>query len=220
MIPSGVRHFIAVSDFSAAILKPFLPVGAEIHRVGNPVNIERGQCIDASLNEDFLFVGRLSSEKGAGLFAQAAHELGISPVFVGEGPLRQEIERVCPDARITGWVSGKEVAAHLSRARALVLPSLCYETQGMVVAEAAAVGVPAIVPDTCAARDMVDNHQTGLWFRGGAVDDLILKIRQIRKQPNLSASLGKAAYERYWQSPSTMEAHIAQLENCYNRIIS
>jgi len=37
----------------------------------------------------------------------------------------------------------------------------------LVVLEAAALGVPAIVADTSAARDLVRDGHTGLWFKGG-----------------------------------------------------
>jgi glycosyltransferase involved in cell wall biosynthesis len=54
----------------------------------------------------------------------------------------------------------------LQKARALVLPSLLYETQGLVVNEAAAPGICFTIPDRCVAQGMVENGRTGLRFRG------------------------------------------------------
>lgn len=219
LMPSGLKHFITISDFSEAILKPFLPKDATVYRVENPINAVRQDCVNAGANAAFTFVGRLTPDKGVAMFAAAASQLGLAPTFVGAGECNEEIKNICPKARMTGWVSSDQVIENIIAARALVLPSLVYETQGLVVAEAAALGVPAIVPDTCAARDMVEDGCTGLWFRGGDETDLRDKISQLQ-QPELAAKLGRAAYERYWKKPWTMEAHVAKLVNCYDHILS
>lgn len=217
-VPTDIKYFITVSNFSEAIIKPFLPIDSTVFRVENPIHVEHHNRVEVNANDAFTFVGRLSPEKGVIMFAAAARRLGLVPVFVGEGKSRQEIEAICPAAQITGWVTGKQVVNHLSAARALVLPSILYETQGMVVAEAAALGVPSIVPDSCAARDMVEDGLTGLWFRGGDETDLIEKLR-ILQDPEVAARLGRAAYDAYWKSPSTIAVHIKKLISCYNTIL-
>ncbi len=65
-------------------------------------------------------------------------------MFIGDGPLRP-IEAT--GARVTGWLSAEDVQRELEHARCLVFPSLWYETYGLVVNEAAARGIPAIVSD-------------------------------------------------------------------------
>lgn len=219
LVPDGIRHFITVSDFSEAILRPFLWQGAVLHRVDNPTNTERRECIDAGANDAFVFVGRLSPEKGVNLFASASNKLGVTPLFVGEGPCGESIKKICPGARITGWVSGAQVAEYLSSARALILPSLLYEVSPLVIAEASALGIPSIVPDTCAARDVVENERTGLWFRGGDEYDLAEKMRSLL-QRDIAATLGRASYEKYWENPCMMDRHIQQLEGCYAHVLA
>jgi glycosyltransferase involved in cell wall biosynthesis len=214
LLPSGIKHFIAVSDFSSSILKPFLPADAFVYRINNPINVNRGNCINAGLNDTFTFVGRLSPEKGGDLFARAANSLGISPVFVGEGELESLILSICSASLITGWVSSDQVQKFISVSRALVLPSLLYEGCPLVINEAAALGIPAIVPDTCAARDLVENGRTGLWFEGGNDSDLASKIR-ILQQSDVATMMGRAAYDRYWSSPSTTDLHVNSLIDCY-----
>ena len=107
----------------------------------------------------------------------------------------------------------------LSKARALVFPSLWYETQGLVVMEAAAKGVPAIVSDGCAARDFIVHGETGLLFRNGDVADLAEKISML-KDPKLAEHLGRQAYERYWANPNSMENHISDLIKYYHHILN
>lgn len=217
-IPRSIKNYITVSDFSEGILKPFLPIHARVFRVNNPVNMGRREPVECDRNSAFVFVGRLSPEKGADLFANAANRLDLAPVFVGDGELRKTIERICPDARITGWLSSDRVEHELMSARALVFPSLWFETQGLAVAEAAALGIPSIVADNCAARSMVEDGRTGLWFRGGDEDDLVGKISHLR-QPDVAAGLGRAAYETFWKGAYLPEAHLDQLTRCYDKIL-
>ena len=103
---------------------------------------------------------RLDREKGVQLLAEVAKELAIPITYVGDGPLRAEIEAM-PGATVTGWVARDQVYRHLSTARCLVFPSLWYETYGLTVAEAAAYGVPAIVSDISAAAERVEDGVTG-----------------------------------------------------------
>lgn len=216
----GVRHYIFISEFSKSVLLPFMPKGAHFYHVSNPIDVNREGRVDVAANQTIVYVGRLSPEKGVLILAEAARRANLRILFVGEGECASEITKIAPDARITGWVPKQEVLTYLRTARMLVLPSLWYETQGLVVAEAAALGIPAIVPDTCAAKDMVLDGTTGLWFKGGNTEDLEAKIRMLDQNSFLAESLGKCAYERYWQSPSTMSSHLDGLLGCYSAILA
>ena len=218
LIPSGINDYILVSEFSGNILRPFLPQDANFHFVPNPVDVIKSMPVEVTRNSSYMAIGRLSREKGMSLFARAAKIGGYRGVFVGDGECRPEIKSINPDAEIVGWISQSEVNEHLEKARTLVLPSLLYETQGLVVLEAAALGVPAIVPDNCAARDLVKDGVTGLWFRSGDVEDLVKKMRILEDEDTL-LSLGRAAYESYWVKPSTMERHTYCLEKVYTELL-
>ena len=138
-----------------------------------------------------LYVGRLSAEKGPLLLADCLQRVGARGVFVGDGELRAAVRdalSVGGDHRLAAGRDG--VREHLAQARVLVLPSLWFEAQGLVVAEAAAMGVPSIVPDTSGARDWVDDGVDGFWFRGGDADDLSRQILRLLREPALAARLG------------------------------
>ncbi|MBU3638551.1 glycosyltransferase family 4 protein [Polynucleobacter sp. AP-RePozz3-80-G7] len=219
LIPNGIKNFIAISDFSMGVIKYFLPVDSHVHRINNPIIVERAECINAGLNADFTFVGRLSPEKGVELFAHASKFLNLKTKFIGDGDSKIKIQEILPAAQITGWISGEQVIEHLNSARVLVFPSLLYEGSPLTILEAASLGIPAIVADNCAARDMVVDGETGLLFRGGDESDLIAKLDQLRNS-ELVSNLGKAAYEAYWSSPRTQENHVKDLIKCYKKILS
>ena len=218
-IPGGMRHFISISDLSREIMVPFLSRDARMHRVANPISVKKREAVSPADNSAFLFVGRLDPEKGPLLFAEAAARTEVDAVFVGEGVCRGQVQQLLPDAKITGWVKQEEVRKQMMTARVLVFPSLWYETQGLTVLEAAAVGIPAIVPDSSAAREMVEHNVTGMVFRGGDVTDLCDKIEAM-KDAAIVARCGQVAYEQYWESPATVDRHVDELERVYQTIIS
>ncbi len=219
MVPKGMHHFIAVSNFSREILKPYLPDKAILYLIDNPVDVDKAPPTNISENNLFIFVGRLTREKGCLLFAEAVRRIAAKSYFIGEGELREPILQVAQDSSVTGWLQHDKLMEAMQTARALVFPSLLYETQGLVVREAMACGIPVIVPDSSAARDMVIDGVTGFWFKGGDLSDLV-KVMQMMSVQGVAERMGKAAYDIYWSSPFTIERHVGQLELCYSSILS
>jgi glycosyltransferase involved in cell wall biosynthesis len=214
-----LSRFISISDRSEELMAPYLPAGARIHRVDNPVDLPRQVPANVAANEHVCYVGRFSPEKGPVLLAESATDAEVKVIFVGDGAERERIASAAPGAEFTGWLNANAVRSVMCRSRALVLPSLWYETQGMVVAEAAALGVPAVVPSESAARQWVEDGVTGLIFRHGDRRDLADKLRWLRENPEGAAAMGQAAYERYWQAPATMESHCEALERVYRSMV-
>jgi len=217
-VPGRIKFFITISDFSEEILKPYLPSNAKLYRVNNPIDIQKKPPITPEKFVNFVYVGRLSQEKGVHLFANAAKNLGLHSIFVGEGYCKEEIQKICKKAQITGWVSGNKVTEILSQSRALVFPSIWYETQGLVVLEAAALGLPSVIPETSAATEFVEDGHDGLYFKSGDLDHLMQKMTQL-KDPEYAKKLGENAYKRYWQSPFTMEKHTNDLVEIYKKVL-
>jgi glycosyltransferase involved in cell wall biosynthesis len=214
-----VRHFITLSDFSEDILRPALPANGKLYRVPNPIDVQRQPPVEVGRNTRFLAVGRMSAEKGLSLLAQAAAEMGADLTVVGDGPSRDEILAINPKTEVTGWSTREQVEEWFGRARALVFPSLWYEAQPLVVGEAAARGIPAIVPDQCAAREWVVDGVTGLWFHSGSVADLKAKMT-ILQDADTAARMGRAAYRRYWQAPFTLDKHLDTLDSTYRAVFA
>lgn len=210
---------LLLSDLQEKVLASCLPPGAAIHRVTNPVEAEplghKGDPTDGG----FLFVGRLSAEKGASLFAEAAQRAGVTPIFIGDGPIAGELAARYPQAQLLGWRSPAEVRAAMRAARALVFPSLWYETFGLTALEAKAMGTPVIVADGCAAREAVEHGVTGLWFKSGDVESLASAIRELRNDAVI-AQMSNRAYDAYWASPATLERHVAETLAVYDRMLA
>ena len=211
--------FITLSDFQRRIVEPYIPKTSVLHRLSNPVKVENLGLKSDPTRGDIIFVGRLSPEKGAFLFAEAARKVGFAPVFVGDGPIAAELAARYPEARILGWRTEEEVRALMRAARALVFPSLWYEGQPLTVLEAKALGLPIIVADNCAGSDEVENGVTGLWFKSGDVDDLARALIEMGDDARVTA-MSHAAHRAYWASPRTLDRHVAGLEAIYESMLA
>lgn len=211
------KDVIYISERQREILEPLLPVGTHLHYVQNPVEVADLGPAPVASSEAFLFIGRLSSEKGAALFVEATARLGLEAWLIGDGPLRESLA-TAPQARLTGWVGNAAVVEHLRQARCLVFPSVWYETFGLSVYEALANGVPPVVSDNTTAARAIEHGVTGLLFRSGDIDDLAAQLN-ILTDARRAAEMGRAAYERYWQRPPTIDRHIEQLERTYRQIL-
>jgi len=211
--PAGVGHFIAISRTSLQRLQPYLPSAATLHHVANPIDVERGEPADPGAGAHAVCVGRIEPEKGPHLLAQAVRSLDLKARFVGAGSLAAEVAAL-PQCEVTGWVAPAQARAEIRGARVLVLPSVCPEPFGLVVREAAALGVAAIVPEDSAAAEFVQPDRNGLTFQRG--DERSLRAAVARFQDAAFArELGRNAFDDYWRDPSPPEAHAAALERVY-----
>lgn len=218
-VPNGIKNFISVSKFSETILRQYLPVSSVFWDIPNPIDIEDTGCSVPKDHDVFSYIGRLSSEKGVSVFAAAAKSLNIKARFVGDGDLKVNLQEHVVNSDFTGWVSRKSVVEYIKQSRAIIFPSQWYETQGLIVAEAAALGVPSVVSDTCAASEFIVDGKTGLLFESGNVDDLIKKIEILNMNPEYAQKLGESAYRDYWRAPMNIENHIDKLVCCYRSIL-
>lgn len=128
-----------------------------------------------------VFVGKLIAAKGIPILIEALAQLSAAGralrlVVAGSGPLAGELAemtkaRALP-ATFIGFVNQTRLPEIYAAADVLALPS-CSETWGLVVNEAFACGLPAIVSDRVGcAPDMITDGVTGTVFQAGNVGQL------------------------------------------------
>jgi 1,2-diacylglycerol 3-alpha-glucosyltransferase len=114
-----------------------------------------------------LFVGRLGAEKNIELLLQAfAGVYDRVPeaklVIVGDNPYRPELEKlahslgIAQQVRFTSYIKHDKLGAAYATATAFAFPSLT-DTQGLVIHEAAASGIPAVLIDRGITEVVVDD---------------------------------------------------------------
>jgi glycosyltransferase involved in cell wall biosynthesis len=218
-IPRGISNFIVHSELVSDVMRPHLPEGSTIHSVPSYFDGVKREPASPGEYDRFVYLGRLVREKGVRMLAKCAWSERVPMIFVGSGEMADEVKAIYPDATVTGWMSREKSLTYLRASRALIFPSLWYETLGLVVLEAAANGIPSIVPRSSAAKELVDDGITGLHFNSGDEEDLQSKMRLL-KDPKLASRLGRAAYDAFWsESSARSRSHLESLEMVYRKAL-
>ena len=137
----------------------------------------------------FLYVGRLSIEKGLNDLLEAFRQIrekrdDVRLDLAGAGPLREELTRRVAELNLTDSVSLlgakniEEIAKLFMSSAAMVLPSHS-EPWGLVVNESLSYGCPVVVSNVCGCvPDLVIDGVTGYSFAVGDVDALAKAMLQ------------------------------------------
>jgi glycosyltransferase involved in cell wall biosynthesis len=217
-LPRRLTHLLTPSHFSKHILTRYLPADCVIDVLGNPIECEKEPAVNVAANDRIIYVGRLSAEKGVRIFLQAARQVGIRAVIVGDGPEATALKHEFPEAEFLGWLPGNHTQKVMRTARALVFPSLWYECDPLIIKEAASIGLPVIASDRSAAVESVIENETGFHFQSGNRESLVYALaRAINDDSNLTR-MGESAYKRFWAAPNTVGRHIDLLTHYYTRM--
>ena len=186
-----VSLFIAVSEFAK---QKFVDSGLPESRIVVKPNFVQNVPAAGVGGDDFLYVGRLTEEKGIATMIRAMESTGIPAHLniVGEGPMRSEVEAAAARGariRYLGRKSQSEVLQLMARSRCLIFPSEWYETFGRVAAESFACGTPVIASRIGAIAEVVDDGRTGFQFRPGDSQDLTRVLIEAYSHPDKLAEM-------------------------------
>lgn len=133
------------------------------------------QCRSAELRErwgvqpqDLVItcVGRLAMEKNLALLIESYRAIrqqrpDARLLLVGDGPMRAELQSLCPETIFAGQRKAADLAAHYASADLFLFPSLT-ETFGNVTVEALASGLPVVAFNYAAAGQLVVQGHNGM----------------------------------------------------------
>jgi phosphatidylinositol alpha 1,6-mannosyltransferase len=147
------------------------------------------------------YVGRLAPEKQVEDLRALAGLAGTRVVVVGDGPERERLARLLPDAVFTGFLGGDELAEALASFDVFVHPGES-ETFCQSVQEALASGVPVVATGRGGPLDLVRSSRDGWLYRPGDLDDLRARVVDLLGDEAKRRSFGEAARagirERTW----------------------
>ncbi|WP_346687335.1 glycosyltransferase family 4 protein [Megamonas hypermegale] len=216
-VPKNV-HCVYISEFSYKILASFLNKKNKMFYVSNPINIQKKERIKVENNKEFIFIGRLVPEKNPVLLAKVASEMNLPVTFIGSGVCENEIKKIYPEAKITGWLDKNSMENVLKSARCLVFPSNWYECQPLVVLECLAKGIPCISSKICASSESLIDGETGLLFENNNKNDLMIAIDKM-KNDEIIRIMSNTAYNDFWNKDYSLRKYINEIIRIYNSIL-
>lgn len=173
----------------------------------------------------FLYIGRLSEEKGIATLINAYQKSGLSMpglVIAGEGPMRAELENLAQgnsSIKFTGYLSGQQLQDTIRDSLSVVVPSVCYENAPLSILEAMAYGKPVIGARIGGIPEMVLEENTGFLFEPGncvALSGLLNHLAHL--PPGKIEGMGVAARKHVKKHYST-DSHYRGLMMIYQDLL-
>ena len=145
---------------------------------------------DARRPFTFLTIAQMTPKKGIGYAIEAfAYSFSSDPTVElrlgGDGPERERLEAlarslgVADQVKFLGMLTRQQVLEEMRQSQVFVLPSL-YETFGVVVIEALALGKP-LIATRCGGPESIVRPEDGLLISPGDPVALAEAMRRMRK---------------------------------------
>lgn len=168
--------FVCPSEFMASKMRQGGFSEEKLRVVCNfvdPAKVENLQ-VKTERGDYYVYVGRLSPEKGVETLLKAAVQFPYPLKIAGDGPsldsLRERFGR-CGTVEFLGRQNAEHVRALLENARFSVMPSEWYENNPLSVIESLCLGTPVVGARVGGIPELVRPGE-GLLFRSGSVDSL------------------------------------------------
>ena len=207
IVPS---HAIAEEIHSHDIQRPnVISNGIDLHTFNPdpPDPSERETlCLRYGLDPDLpvvLHVGRLDVDKQANLVirasAQAINQVDAQLLIVGDGRQREELIELCANLGIgrfchfPGFVETNGDLPGLYRLAAVFVTASEIETQGLVILEAMASGLPVVAIKATCIPELVQDNINGYLSQPGEVGQMSEQVLRILMSPNRAKEMGRVS---------------------------
>jgi glycosyltransferase involved in cell wall biosynthesis len=200
----AITAWIAVSDF---MRDQFIRIGVPSGKIFTLRHFWRPAAdLSSTTDEDYyLFIGRLVELKGILVLVDvwdriSNEQKSAAPrlVIVGEGELEERVRsraKENPLIDFRGSVSRDEKHRLLSGMRALVAPSLCLESLGLVAYEAYDFAKPVLAARAGGLGEIVVHGRTGLLHEPGNVAGLYHDVLTLERESAKRAEFGGTGRE-------------------------
>ena len=147
----------------------------------------------------FFFVGRLERLKGLDDVIPAFRDMPDADlVIAGDGTHAAHLRRLAegmPNVRFLGRVAPDDLRQYYQHALALLVPSECYETFGIVLIESFRQGTPVIARRLGPFPEIVEQSGGGELFSTRA--ELVEAMHRLQRDAGYRARLSEAGYRAY-----------------------
>ena len=221
---SGVRARLLASGVTAPV--EVIPTGVEVPDTPEePRPVGRRRLGLPEKSPILLYVGRLAREKNLGMLLEALHAaVNVAPdvilLLVGEGDEERSLRRLADRLNVAGRVRFVGPVPHQAvgrwyRTADLFVFSSVSETQGLVVLEAMAHGLPVLAVRSIGTSDFIDDGVNGA-LSENTHDDFIRRLLQLLRDDASRSRYAEQGKARAMQI--TAEASAMSLLGAYERL--
>ncbi len=216
-------RYLVLSEHAANIFQ-----NSKMHFLPGKMIIKPNFCyappsLQAVRGNYFLYVGRLTEEKGVRMMMQAFAKTGYELAMAGDGPLRDEVVAFSakhPNIRFIGSLQKEAVFHWLHHCTALVFPSVWFEGMPLTIIEAFACGTPVIASRLGAMETMITDRYNGLHFEPGSEAGLAEKLTEWQQFKDSEQTRYRQNADNSYQQWYTPEKNRQQLLQLYESLIS
>lgn len=173
-----VDAFVCPSSFMAKKMEQGGFDKSKLHVICNFVDPVKLEVLNNSgiqkRAEYYLYMGRLSQEKGIKTLLEVASELPYKIKIAGGGPLKDELQsryKDCSNIEFLGHLNARQVVELLCETKFMVIPSEWYENNPLSVIESLCAGTPVVGANMGGIPELVGGSD-GLIFQSGDSGDL------------------------------------------------
>ncbi len=210
--------------FSPFLKKRFLDSSLGLNETAIRIKPNFVEDFGAGQKEDresfYLFIGRLSKEKGIDYLLEAFQENDKRLEIIGTGDLQDLVEKASEKNQnivYHGFRDKDFIIEKLKKCKALIFPSIWYEGMPITLLESFSTGTPVLTANQKNIKDYIENGKNGLHFQFGSKESLNNSLNEFEKQDTSSFYRGaRSTYEKLYSPKRNLE----YLEKIYSTIIA
>jgi glycosyltransferase involved in cell wall biosynthesis len=217
----NIDLFICPSKFTKEKLVSWGRKENQFKVIPHFIDLDRFKSTD-ELGDYILMFSRLEMGKGFDTLITAMKKLpNIHLKIIGSGPDEGRIKQMAKDLKNIefiphlGWTN---LIKEVSRARIVLNLSKYYETFGLTVLEAMALGKAVVCNNRGAVEELIQNGETGIQVKAGDVEMLRKKINSLYNNKEELNKMGMAARQRV-EKVFGAESYYLKLMDTYNSLL-
>ena len=210
--------FIKINDFIVNLIKPkIITVSKSCKKVliahshfkkikviynGIDINFKKSKRLNVKTKQIKIgYFGKIQERKGLHLLVEALNDIKFKNIVLniyGDGDEAYKKKLILKNTQKKIVLNFNkpvpDITKYLSLTDVLVLPSIKFESFGMVLIEAMRQKVPVICSDSGGMKEIVKDNMNGLIFKNNNIKDLKKKLLILVNSKNKRKEFGKKGY--------------------------
>ncbi len=232
LLKKYVDHFICPSKKLKELMQKTLKIPDDkITHLPNFIEFNENKKIDFNKinSKQFLFIGRISKEKGIAVAIKGINHLfkkeklrDIKLNIIGDGPELENLRKIVINLKLDenikflGRIDNKELDQYYQESCAILMPSVWLENIPIVALESMKNKKPIIASNVGGYPDLIEQAKNGYLFEIGDYREMAKYIKKFYNNKELSIKLGEYGFKKL-KKDFGRETHYSQLMEIYRK---